>query len=107
MVTVSNRSPVRVGQARSVGLDGLTGIPVTVDCDISRGLPGMNIVGLGDAAVVQARDRVRSAVINSGLQWPKSRVVVSLSPASVPKTGSGFDLPMVLAILADSVEARG
>ncbi|MDN6619805.1 MAG: ATP-binding protein, partial [Corynebacterium variabile] len=100
MVTVSNRSPVRVGQARSVGLDGLTGIPVTVDCDISRGLPGMNIVGLGDAAVVQARDRVRSAVINSGLQWPKSRVVVSLSPASVPKTGSGFDLPMVLAILA-------
>ncbi|WP_297005676.1 YifB family Mg chelatase-like AAA ATPase [uncultured Corynebacterium sp.] len=100
MVTVSNRSPVRVGQARSVGLDGLTGIPVTVDCDISRGLPGMNIVGLGDTAVVQARDRVRSAVINSGLQWPKSRVVVSLSPASVPKTGSGFDLPMVLAILA-------
>ena len=100
MVTVSNRSPVRVGQARSVGLDGLTGIPVTVDCDISRGLPGMNIVGLGDAAVVQARDRVRSAVINSGMQWPKSRVVVSLSPASVPKTGSGFDLPMVLAVLA-------
>ncbi|AGP31021.1 YifB family Mg chelatase-like AAA ATPase [Corynebacterium terpenotabidum] len=99
MVTVSDRSPVRVGQACGMGIDGLTGIPVTVDCDISRGLPGMNIVGLGDAAVVQARDRVRSAVINSGLQWPKSRVVVSLSPASVPKSGSGFDLPMVLAIL--------
>lgn len=99
MVTVSNRSPVRVGQARGMGLAGLTGIPVTVDCDISRGLPGMSIVGLGDAAVIQARDRVRSAVINSGLQWPKSRVVVSLSPASVPKSGSGFDLPMVLAVL--------
>lgn len=99
MVTVSDRSPVRVGQAHGIGLDGLTGIPVTVDCDISRGLPGMNIVGLGDAAVVQARDRVRSAVINSGLQWPKSRVVVSLSPASVPKSGAGFDLPMVLGML--------
>lgn len=98
-MTVSDRSPVRVGQAQGMGLDGLTGIPVTVDCDISRGLPGMNIVGLGDAAVIQARDRVRSAMINSGLRWPKSRVVVSLSPASVPKSGSGFDLPMVLAIL--------
>ena len=58
MVTVSNRSPVRVGQARSVGLDGLTGIPVTVDCDISRGLPGMNIVGLGPLR----RDQQRHAV---------------------------------------------
>lgn len=99
MVTFSDRSAVRVGQARTMCLDGLTGISVTVDCDIARGLPGMNIVGLGDTAVVQARDRVRSALINSGLQWPKSRVVVSLSPASVPKSGSGFDLAMVLALL--------
>ena len=82
MVTVSNRSPVRVGQARSVGLDGLTGIPVTVDCDISRGLPGMNIVGLGDTAVVQARDRVRSAVKNGGYDFPVSRITMNLG--SVP-----------------------
>lgn len=99
MVTFSDHSAVRVGQARTMCLDGLTGISVAVDCDIARGLPGMNIVGLGDAAVIQARDRVRSAVINSGLQWPKSRVVVSLSPASVPKSGSGFDVAMVLAML--------
>lgn len=99
MSTVSDRSPVRVGQARGIALTGVTGTVVTVECDISRGLPGMNIVGLGDTAVVQARDRVRSAMINSGLDWPKSRVVMSLSPASVPKRGAGFDLPMVLAIL--------
>ncbi|MGP9723281.1 YifB family Mg chelatase-like AAA ATPase [Corynebacterium sp. AOP40-9SA-29] len=99
MTTFSDRSPVRVGQAQGIALSGVTGTPVTVECDISRGLPGMSIVGLGDTAVVQARDRVRSAMINSGLDWPKSRVVMSLSPASVPKRGAGFDLPMVLAIL--------
>ncbi|WP_304032734.1 YifB family Mg chelatase-like AAA ATPase [Corynebacterium glyciniphilum] len=99
MTTFSERSPVRVGQARGMALSGVSGTPVMVECDISRGLPGMSIVGLGDTAVVQARDRVRSAMINSGLEWPKSRVVMSLSPASVPKRGSGFDLPMVLAIL--------
>ncbi|MEY8565231.1 YifB family Mg chelatase-like AAA ATPase [Corynebacteriaceae bacterium 7-707] len=100
MTTFSDRSPVRVGQARGIALSGVSGTPVTVECDISRGLPGMSIVGLGDTAVVQARDRVRSAMINSGLDWPRSRVVMSLSPASVPKRGSGFDLPMVMAILA-------
>lgn len=99
VITFSDRSPVRVGQAQGIALNGVTGTPVTVECDISRGLPGMSIVGLGDTAVVQARDRVRSAMINSGLDWPKSRVVMSLSPASVPKRGAGFDLPMVLAIL--------
>lgn len=99
-VTVSDRSPVRVGQARAMCLIGVEGVPVTVECDISRGLPGMSIGGLGDTAVNQARDRVRSAMINSGLAWPKSRVVMSLSPASLPKSGSGFDLSMVLAILS-------
>ena len=100
MTTISDHSAVRVGQATGIALSGISGIPVTVECDISRGLPGMSIVGLGDTAVVQARDRVRSAMINSGLEWPRSRVVMSLSPASVPKSGSGFDLPMVLAILS-------
>ena len=104
--TVGERSPVRVGQATGVALSGISGIPVLVECDISRGLPGMSIVGLGDTAVVQARDRVRSAMINSGLEWPKSRVVMSLSPASVPKSGSGFDLPMVLAILVAQGRVR-
>lgn len=99
-VTVSDRSPVRVGQARGMCLVGVDGVPVTVECDISRGLPGMSIGGLGDTAVNQARDRVRSAMINSGLAWPKSRVVMSLSPAALPKSGSGFDLPMVLAVLS-------
>lgn len=93
VTTFSEHSPVRVGQARGMALSGVSGTPVMVECDISRGLPGMSIVGLGDTAVVQARDRVRSAMINSGLEWPKSRVVMSLSPASVPKRGSGFDLP--------------
>ena len=99
-VTFSDRSPVRVGQACGMCLVGVEGVAVTVECDISRGLPGMSIGGLGDTAVNQARDRVRSAMINSGLAWPKSRIVMSLSPASLPKSGSGFDLPMVLAILS-------
>ncbi|MEJ4103436.1 YifB family Mg chelatase-like AAA ATPase [Corynebacterium bovis] len=92
-----------VGQALGVALDGIDGVLVTVECDIGRGLPGMSVVGLGDTAVVQARDRVRSATVNSGLEWPRSRVVMSLSPASVPKAGSGFDVAMVCSVIAAQV----
>ncbi len=73
---------------------------VTVECDVGRGLPGVSVVGLGDAAVVQARDRIRSAMQNTGVAWPGSRVVMSLSPAAIPKAGSGYDVAMVCSILA-------
>ncbi len=89
-----------VGRALTVVLEGLEGHIVTVECDISRGLPGISIVGMGDAAVVQAKDRIRAALANSGLQWPGSRTVLSLSPADMPKHGAGFDAPMIVAMLA-------
>ncbi|OFS16374.1 YifB family Mg chelatase-like AAA ATPase [Corynebacterium sp. HMSC27B11] len=89
-----------VGQARSMALHGLDGMLVTVECDLGRGLPGVSVVGLGDAAVVQARDRIRAAMLNSTLPWPKSKVVMSLSPADVKKEGSSYDLAMVASILA-------
>lgn len=88
-----------VGQATSMALQGLDGLPVVVECDLGRGLPGVSIVGLGDAAVVQARDRIRAAMLNTGLQWPKSKVIMSLSPADVRKAGSGYDLAMIASIL--------
>ena len=88
-----------VGQSLGMALQGVEGLPVTVECDLGRGLPGISIVGLGDAAVVQARDRIRAAMLNSDLAWPKSKVVMSLSPADVRKVGSGYDLAMVAAIL--------
>ena len=88
-----------VGQATSMALQGLDGLPVVVECDLGRGLPGVSIVGLGDAAVVQARDRIRAAMLNTDLQWPKSKVIMSLSPADVRKAGSGYDLAMIASIL--------
>lgn len=92
-----------VGHTLSMALEGLEGLVVRVECDVGMGLPGISVIGMGDAAVVQARDRVRAALNNSGLQWPGQRVVMSLSPAGVPKAGAGYDLAMVCAMLA----ARG
>lgn len=77
---------------------------VEVEADIGRGLPGVSIVGLPDQAVLQARDRVRAAVGNSGLTWPSGKVVLSLSPAAVPKRGSSFDVPLAVGVLTASGE---
>ncbi|WP_459611528.1 YifB family Mg chelatase-like AAA ATPase [Corynebacterium urogenitale] len=88
-----------VGHTFAMALEGLEGLVVRVECDLGLGLPGISVIGMGDAAVVQARDRVRAALNNSGLQWPGQRVVMSLSPAGVPKTGAGYDLAMVCAML--------
>lgn len=92
-----------IGRTHSVSLEGLRGHTVTVECDVTRGLPGISIVGMGDAAVVQARDRMRSALQNSGMEWPGSKTVLSLSPADLPKRGASFDLPMVCAMLSASL----
>ena len=88
-----------VGVAHSVALTGIAGTVVTVEADAGRGLPGISIVGLGDAAIAEAKDRIRIAALNAGLGWPKTKVVLSLSPASLPKHGSGFDLAMIAAVL--------
>ncbi|NHC44629.1 ATP-binding protein [Motilibacter sp. K478] len=85
--------------ARSVALVGVEGSVVEVEAHVAPGLPAFVLVGLPDAALSEARDRVRAAVINSGERWPQSRVTVGLSPASLPKRGSGFDLAIAVAVL--------
>jgi magnesium chelatase family protein len=84
----------------SAALTGITGHVVTVGADISNGPPGIILAGLPDTALREARDRVRAAVINSGQTWPHRRITVSLSPATLPKHGSGADLAIAIAVLA-------
>lgn len=86
----------------SVGLVGLSGGVVEVEVDLSAGLPGMAIVGLADTAVRESRDRVRAAVLNSGLDWPNRKITIGLSPATLPKHGSGYDLALAVGVLAAS-----
>ncbi|MBE0476855.1 MAG: YifB family Mg chelatase-like AAA ATPase [Coriobacteriia bacterium] len=83
----------------SSALSGVEALRVEVQADVARGLPSFAIVGLGDAAVMEARERVRSALRASGYDFPDRRVVVNLAPAPLRKHGTGFDLPIALAIL--------
>ncbi len=87
-------------QVRSLGLRGVEGYPVTAECDLSGGLPNFEIVGLPDAAVKEARDRVRAAVKNCGFQFPVSRITVNLAPADRKKGGTVYDLPILVGILS-------
>lgn len=84
------------------GLRGLDAPLVTVEVHVAGGLPAMNIVGLPEASVREARDRVRSAIQNSGFDYPASRVTINLAPADLPKEGGAFDLPIAVGILAAS-----
>lgn len=81
-------------------VEGVSAQVVKVEANVGPGLPGMHIVGLGDAAVKESRERIRTAVANSTLPWPRTKIMVSLSPAHVPKSGSHFDLPIAVAVLA-------
>ncbi|MBI3494600.1 YifB family Mg chelatase-like AAA ATPase [Candidatus Saccharibacteria bacterium] len=85
--------------ATNVGFDGQI---IEVECDASRGLPGLQIVGLANKAVDEAKERVRSAIKNSHLEFPSSKVMINLAPANLPKDGAQFDLPIALAILTVS-----
>ncbi len=76
----------------SVGLAGVQGAMVEVEVDIAQGMPGVALVGLPDAVVRQSVDRVRAAVTNAGATFPHRKITIGLSPASMPKQGSGFDL---------------
>ena len=89
---------------KSLGVSGVGGYGVTVEVNIAAGLPGFDIVGLPDAAVKEARERVRAAVKNSGCRFPVSRVTVNLAPADRKKAGTVYDLPMLIGILAASGE---
>ncbi len=87
---------------RSAAVVGIEAFPVHVEVDVSLGLPVFNMVGLPDASVRESRDRVRSAIRNSGFEFPSNRITVNLAPADIRKAGSSFDLPIALGILAAS-----
>ena len=89
-----------VARTHSIALVGVEGYPVEIETDIANGLPCLFLVGLPDTALREARDRIRAAIVNSCEQWPQRRITVGLSPASLPKRGSGFDLGIALSILA-------
>ena len=85
---------------KSATVIGLEALPVLVEVDISLGLPAFNIVGLPDAAIREARERVRSSIVNSEYEFPLRRITVNLAPGDIKKEGSSFDLPIALGILA-------
>ncbi|GGM20515.1 ATP-binding protein [Dactylosporangium sucinum] len=87
-------------QVRSVALSGVVGEVIVVEADVAPGLPSLVVSGLPDAALSEARDRIRAAVHNSGAPWPQQRITVNLLPAHIRKHGSGFDAAMALAVLA-------
>ncbi|MFE4171994.1 YifB family Mg chelatase-like AAA ATPase [Streptomyces sp. NPDC056909] len=94
-------------RACSVALVGVEGVVVEVQADLEPGVAAFTLVGLPDKSLVESRDRVRAAVVNSGAEWPQKKLTVGLSPASVPKGGSGFDLAVAAAVLgaAERVDA--
>jgi magnesium chelatase family protein len=88
-----------LAHAWSVALFGVDGVPVEIEADIGGGKPRTQIVGLPDAALNEAKERVRAAVRNSDLEWPDELVTLALSPAALPKGGSGYDLALACAVL--------
>src|SRR6478609_8420960 len=94
----------KVNSAAIVGLDA---VPVEVEVDIaSQGLPSFTIVGLPDKAVEEAKERVRSALKNSGADMPAKRITVNLAPADLPKEGPSYDLPIAVGILLASEQLQ-
>jgi len=84
----------------SFGLLGIEAYPIEVEVDVSRGLPAVTLVGLADASVRESKERVKSAIKNSGFQWPQERITVSLAPSDIKKEGSCFDLAIALGMLS-------
>ena len=89
-----------LGRAFSVAVRGLDGQIVEIEADITSGLPGVHLVGLPDAALQESRDRVRAAVTNCGNSWPMARLTLALSPATLPKMGSVYDIALAAAVLS-------
>lgn len=86
----------------SASILGIEAKPVIVEIDISQGLPGLNIVGLADTTVKEARERIKAAIINSDLGFPRGKITINLAPANIKKKGSHFDLAMAIGILSAS-----
>jgi magnesium chelatase family protein len=88
-----------IGRTQGVALQGLLGSVIDIECDIADGIPTYSLLGLPDASLQESRDRVRAALTNTGQRWPNKKVTVSLSPAWLPKSGPGFDVAILLAML--------
>jgi magnesium chelatase family protein len=91
---------MQTARTKAVALNGTEGHLVTVEADITAGLPATAILGLPDTYLRETRDRIRAAILNSGERWPDSKITVSLYPDSLPKRGSAFDLSIAIAIMA-------
>src|SRR3954447_6201201 len=91
-----------LASAATFAIEGVDSHEVTVEVDVRRGLPNFTLVGLPDAAVREARERVRAALLNTGLKFPQQRLTANLAPASVRKAGPSFDLALAIALLAAS-----
>ena len=89
-----------LSRVSSMGLRGINGYEVTVECYITSGLPAFDVVGLPDTAVKEARERVRAAIKNCGFKFPPSRITLNLAPAGTKKSGTLYDLPILLGILS-------
>ena len=95
-----------LAETLSASIMGVEGLPVRVEVDVAFGLPALTIVGLAGSQVQEARERVRSALRNSGFEVPARRITINLSPADLPKDGTGYDLPIAVGILAASGQLR-
>ena len=89
-----------LAKVKSFGLTGLIGYEVDVEVDVNAGLPGIEMVGLPDAAIRESRERVRSAIKNSAYKFAPNKITINLAPADIKKEGPLYDLPIALAVLA-------
>ena len=93
-----------LSKLKSFGLVGISGYPVDVEIDLSNGLPSYDVVGLPDTSVKEGKDRIRSAIKNSGFEYPIYRIVVNLAPADTKKEGPFYDLPIALGLLTATAQ---
>jgi len=97
----------KVAKIQSVAPIGFEGSLIEVESDLKRGLPSLQIVGLGNKAIEEAKERVRSAIFNSSLDFPAQKIIINLAPAELPKDGTHYDLAIALSILTSSGQLRG
>ena len=91
---------------KTLGISGIYGSLVSAESYVSNGMPGFDVVGLPDAAVKEARERVRAAARSSGLRFPTGRITVNLAPANLKKSGTHYDLPILISIMAATGEIQ-
>src|ERR1700712_3878795 len=97
---------IMVAHVFTVAPVGFEGAIIEVECDSKKGLPGIQIVGMGTKSVDEAKERVRSAIANSLLEFPAKKITINLAPADITKDGTHFDLPIALAILVGSGQIK-